>query len=408
MELIISIVLFILFIITAIVVIYLIYDYLQYKQNVDETIKAASHQINKEFSKVIDNISESSSNILLVDEKINNYNDSLKHFFEFKNDESTITNEKMFKHAFSGVIPNLKLLSEVSAIHGLNVHTSSDLINNKNMRICNDNDGCVNMNVNDFGFNITPNSKVNNLLVNTQSGQPLSRFDLQNNSIYLGGNNSTNSPFYIEDNNVYMKNVSIADNAGEYVNNIPDKYNYISSNLNLISPQINAMQNVVNTVNNNISDLTNKDTVMTQNIQELQNNINERGILVYYYVDKDSASTANDTCKIKLNIDTSTLHHNLIGKTIQVSISKSILGNYDSSIQPDYIFNTSHIDSISSDVLGENVIFTIRPKTFFNQTSITMTHTSPKASPWFNVLGVQANTSPEIGITRGVLTSSIL
>ena len=101
MDIILPIIFLIFFVIVVIIVTYLIYDYMQYKKNVDTSIKSASSQINKEFEKVIYNVDMHSSNIETVDNKVHNYDSSLRKFFSF-NDENNnvITNQKMFNHAF--------------------------------------------------------------------------------------------------------------------------------------------------------------------------------------------------------------------------------------------------------------------------------------------------------------------
>src|SRR6056300_1652986 len=149
MDIILPIIFLIFFVIVVIIVTYLIYDYMQYKKNVDTSIKSASSQINQEFEKVIYNVDMHSSNIETVDNKVHNYDSSLRKFFSF-NDENNnvITNQKMFNHAFDGIIPNLELISQVNSIGGMSIKTSTELINDKNMKICNDTDSCVDMNVN--------------------------------------------------------------------------------------------------------------------------------------------------------------------------------------------------------------------------------------------------------------------
>jgi hypothetical protein len=219
MDYVLPIVFSIFFIITLLIIVYIIYDYLTYKSKVDKSIEIASTEINKGFQDIIKNVDTHSNNIVTVDRKLEGYNDSLKKFFSF-NDENNnvITNEMMFNHAFDGITPNLELLSQVNAISGLKIKSSSELINEKNMKICNNSNGCVNMNVNSNGFNITPNSKVNNININDNDKYPLASFDLAHKSIYLGGNNETNSPFYIKNNDVHIKNAKLyKSNSGDFI-----------------------------------------------------------------------------------------------------------------------------------------------------------------------------------------------
>jgi hypothetical protein len=63
------------------------------------------------------------------------------------------------------------------------------------------------MQVNQNRFDITPQN-VNRLTINAKNNTPLANFDLQNNSIYLGGND-INAPMFIQDENLYINNVNL-------------------------------------------------------------------------------------------------------------------------------------------------------------------------------------------------------
>lgn len=380
--------LLILFVITAVVVTYLIYDYLQYKEKVDETIKDASNQINREFNKVIDNVSTSSSNILLVDQKVNNYNESLKHFFSFNSSNDVITNSKMFDHAFAGIVPNLKLLTEVTAVSGLNVHTSKNLIDNKNMQICSDTNGCVNMNVNDNGFNITPNANVSSLNINSKNGNTLSHFDLQNNSIFLGGNTEENAPFYIQNNNVFIKNASIADKAGVFMNEIPETIRSMTSNITENRGLLTNNQNNILSANNRIAenaayiqdlrsgytDLSNKDVQLQSDINFVRDDLKKRGIVVFARIETNNTANNQKQSKIVLEINTSLLQEPLIGKSILVKIPKNIMKNYQNAASVTKTFDEQVITSVViNDTTDQNaLVISINPSVHFLQTGISL------------------------------------
>ena len=390
-------ILLILFVITAIVVTYLIYDYLQYKEKVDETIKDASQQINREFNKVIDNVSTSSSNILLVDQKVNNYNESLKHFFSFNSSNDVITNSKMFDHAFAGIVPNLKLLTEVSAIGGLNVHTSRNLIDDKNMRICSDTNGCVNMNVNDNGFNITPNANVNSLNINAKNGTALSHFDLQNNSIFLGGNTEDNAPFYIQNNNVFIKNASIADKAGVFMNEIPESLRSMTSNITENKRLVTANQDAILSANGLItankeyirdlglktSDLIEKGQHHEQSINRMRNDLQKRGVIVYTRVNTINTSSNKKQSKITLEINTTSLQETLVGKSIQVKIPKKTMQNYQLNADVLWSYDTQVISFAIMDETADPdaLIITFDVTVHFLQTRVNLV-----AVDWFEAI----------------------
>jgi len=337
------------FVIIVLIVAYLVYDYMNYKGNVDKSIKIASSQINQEFEKVIENVDTYSSNIVTVDEKIHNYDNSLKKFFSF-NDENNnvITNEKMFNHAFDGIIPNLELISQVNAISGLSIKTSTELINDRNLKICNDADSCVNMNVNTNGFQITPNSKVNNISINDNDKFPLASFDLAHKSIYLGGDNENNSPLYIQNDEVHIKNAKMyRGNSGDYLT--PTE---INNKLSLVDSQTDQQQAI------NI--LTNRITTNENNITNMNNN----SVIVYYsllHVISDSNREIEILFVINNKVSIST------GKTIQFPLNKSIISPYVLTTpfvtenESDYIkLNSDDTQNITIDVENTDVNYVIK------------------------------------------------
>lgn len=349
MDIIMPILFLIFFVIIVLIVAYLVYDYMNYKGNVDKSIKIASSQINQEFEKVIENVDTYSSNIVTVDEKIHNYDNSLKKFFSF-NDENNnvITNEKMFNHAFDGIIPNLELISQVNAISGLSIKTSTELINDRNLKICNDADSCVNMNVNTNGFQITPNSKVNNISINDNDKFPLASFDLAHKSIYLGGDNENNSPLYIQNDEVHIKNAKMyRGNSGDYLT--PTE---INNKLSLVDSQTDQQQAI------NI--LTNRITTNENNITNMNNN----SVIVYYsllHVISDSNREIEILFVINNKVSIST------GKTIQFPLNKSIISPYVLTTpfvtenESDYIkLNSDDTQNITIDVENTDVNYVIK------------------------------------------------
>jgi len=307
MDIILPIIFLIFFVIVVIIVTYLIYDYMQYKKNVDTSIKSASSQINKEFEKVIYNVDMHSSNIETVDNKVHNYDSSLRKFFSF-NDENNnvITNQKMFNHAFDGIIPNLELISQVNSIGGMSIKTSTELINDKNMKICNDTDSCVDMNVNRNGFHITPNSKVNNISINDNDKFPLASFDLANKSIYLGGDNQNNSPFYIKDDEVHIKNAKMyKGSSGDFLT-------------------ASGIDTVLQSANDN-TDYTASIATLDTRYAELQNNITDiqNVIVIQYFI---TLMTGGNSIKITFLINNKTDIDQ--GKTIQFKFNKSIINPF--------------------------------------------------------------------------------
>jgi|LakMenE01Jun11ns_1017448.scaffolds.fasta_scaffold9959677_16 predicted nucleic acid-binding Zn-ribbon protein len=149
------------------------------------------------------NVSKSQERINKVSNKMNQFDTALKKYFKFSEDNVGIDNDKIFQHTFSGINPNLQLLTEVDAVSGLTVKTSG----NQSFKVCNAENNCMSMNVENDRFNITP-INVNNLTINSRNNSTLANFDLQTNSIYLGGSDM-NAPMFIQDSNLYVNNMSV-------------------------------------------------------------------------------------------------------------------------------------------------------------------------------------------------------
>jgi len=184
-------------------IIYLSYDYMTYKKNVDMAFETTTNHMNDEFTKVASNIDQYDS----TTSNLEKMDTSLKKYFRFYDNDQEIKNKKIYDHVFSGVCPNLDLLAHINTVSGIVVNTSEDILNDQNLKVCNKDKNCIHLNVNNDGFNITPDS-VDLLTINSKANQPLARFDLKNDSIYLGGGD-INSPFFIQDGNVFVNNINM-------------------------------------------------------------------------------------------------------------------------------------------------------------------------------------------------------
>jgi len=196
-------------------IIYFTIDYLKYK----EEIKNKMEQNDVKFSNLFTTDNTITSNLDIVDKSLtkkhnddssdlNAFDSALKNYFSFGDNNLSIQNEKLFEHVFSRISPNLELLTHVNTAQGLMVNTNKEVLDSRNMKICNDEKSCIYMNVNDDGFNITPDS-VNNLTINSTEKTPLAKFDLENNNIYFGGDDH-NSPLFIQDDKVFIHNIDMS------------------------------------------------------------------------------------------------------------------------------------------------------------------------------------------------------
>ena len=176
-------------------------------RNVENNLSSATQELQNNIHNVENNLSSTANRI---DNRINNnesnlnqFDTALKKYFKFSENNVGIDNEKIFSHIFNGINPNLQLLSQVDAVSGLTVTTSD----NHSLKICSAQNNCMKMNVDRDIFNITP-IDVNGLTVHSRNNNTLANFDLQNDSIYLGGND-INAPMFIQNSNLYVNNLSI-------------------------------------------------------------------------------------------------------------------------------------------------------------------------------------------------------
>jgi hypothetical protein len=154
-----------------------------------------------------------------TNENARKHDNAIKKYFKFYDNDVAIDNDKLFEHTFSGVQPNLDIISKVNATSGLIVKTPDQESNDKYMKICNENQNCVNMHVNSRGFNITPDN-LNSMSINSKDNQPMALFDMETKSIYLGGSD-INSPLFIQDGQLFVNNINMIqkDQEGPFTSN---------------------------------------------------------------------------------------------------------------------------------------------------------------------------------------------
>jgi len=245
------------------VILYFMVDYFKYKDNVDESIKTNTDEINNNFnlttsnitiaSKIIDKkysavtkgITSSLNNIEtktnMISSNLDNFDNGLKKYFNFTDNTNTPINDKLFKHTFSSINPNLNLISKVTALSGIAINSSPSLINSNNFRICDNNslNNCINLNVFNGNFNITPENSTNNLIINNANNKPMANFDMANNNIYLGAGDDS-AALFINNSNIYMKNFNIINDP----TNASFSYNTSASS----KLDINTIYNLTNTI----------------------------------------------------------------------------------------------------------------------------------------------------------------
>ena len=221
--------LFALFILIGIIT-YFTIDYLKHK----EDINSGLYDANANISNLKTSLSNTSN--ILEEEKImndmqfNNLDSSLKDYFTFN---SSPDNSKLFNDNKSSSDKYLALNTRLVTGSGIQINTDKNAKGTNNLRICDDQDHCVSLNISSDGFNITPNKLSNMIIKSEDNNKTIAKFDMKNNGIYIGGSD-TKSPLYIQNNDVYIKN-----------KNFNTMYSEINSKLTNIKTDINHFSEVM-------------------------------------------------------------------------------------------------------------------------------------------------------------------
>jgi len=297
-----------------------------------------------ELNTSISNINSSLNNSL------NNFDSALKKYFTFSEGNQRISNNKIFEHVFSGVTPNLELISHVDTVSGITVKTPANTIDNKNLKVCNNLDGCIHMNVDNDGFNITPEN-LDNLTINSKQNKPLAMFDMQNDSIYFGGSD-INAPMFIQNSNLYLNNVNfILKEAGQ--NNTNDLANLqiarlTGEDLNSIINEAEALQSDLDAIINSSKNLI----VQYSLLNQTNNNVVTNNII--FKINVMRQLKAGDSILFKIprseigNLLSDSYTFSSIGNSNYINLTQSAMTS-----QGDYIvFDIK----LNSQVLGDTAI----------------------------------------------------
>lgn len=98
----------------------------------------------------------------------------------------TILDDTEAKH--KAILADIEELKKTSDnVNGLIVRTSTNLVDPKNFKVCNQSNDCMNFNTNSEGFNMTPEN-ISRFTINSKNKTPVGKFNLENDSLYLKGN----------------------------------------------------------------------------------------------------------------------------------------------------------------------------------------------------------------------------
>ena len=179
------------------------------------------------FNTANTNITSINSNMNIDISNLNNFDTSLKNYFEFKDNDRVIS-DKLFNYRFGAIpdtIKSLNIIKNVTAVSGMTVKTDA----NNLMKICDlstiNSSNCMNMNISESNFNIFPtistasNNNISNInIYNKDKSKILAQFNIDNNDIYLGGTGE-NAAAVIQDNNIYFKNINLLNTKIDKITN---------------------------------------------------------------------------------------------------------------------------------------------------------------------------------------------
>lgn len=185
----------------------------------DNNVSSLSSNLNTYATTFTSNLNTNTILNNTTSSNLSRFDNNLKNFFEFRNNNASI-NEALFNYNF-GVTPNLSLslLQKIDVASGMTIKTDA---NQRSFKICDyaNSNSCIDLNVNNGNFNIYPSASstgtVNNLNIKKSStGRVLANFDFNSNSIYLGGTGEE-AGLYINENNVYLKNLNLLSNNARF------------------------------------------------------------------------------------------------------------------------------------------------------------------------------------------------
>lgn len=357
---------------------YIAYDYFTYKNNLNNSLKITTEEINNNFDisssnlgyvgdatqinkknieinrsnlSLLDNYSSNASNVIsmsLNDHKqttnnsFNNFNDNLNKYFAFNDGTSNIssstTNNKIFNYIFGTSIPNVNLIAQTTAMSGLTVN--SDV--GKELLICGSNinkDKCIKMMTDTNGnFNISPAGTSNiKFMSNTVGGinNTMINFDTANNKIFLGGDNETLSKMYITNEGVYVKDL--------YFISEDRKKQLLINNYTLSR----TVDQYIDTQDFNLDTAT--------KVDKLMQNFDTTVIAEIYNLTKSSTLPDNTTMSENVLISTLTI-------TINIPYDISIMAKNELVIDTQTVFNLSSIMSLMNFVNNDGIVPSI-PRT---------------------------------------------
>jgi chromosome segregation ATPase len=221
-----------------------------------------------------ENYSSLSAEISDIKNIINNIQDEIYQINKYKTD----TYDR-FSKITSDIDKNTKNVTKVNSVFNKYIEEANIPVDT--LYLCNKEKKCVEMKYDDDNeYNI----KSSNIKIKNDKDEIITNF--KDNEIYFGGNQNSNSPLYIKNNNVYSNKFNVSDlyikdykdtskllYLNDYIKWIDDSINY-NNNMNKLSQDNNNKRitdiTKINTKINNLNkDKDNLDAKITNNAKEI-------------------------------------------------------------------------------------------------------------------------------------------
>ncbi len=377
------------------VIIYLVYNYIEYKNSVNKIIEKQNgfnSNLNADIISVDEKyrplINTANADIHKLDNKINSYSSkidntsnmifdfdrALKNFFVFSSNNQSISG-KIFDNIFAINDANyrIKMIKRVEAVSGMTIDT--DVTND--FKICKSSDRtkCISMNTNEAGFNIKP-AGTDTINILNKNNRPLAKFNLQNDSIHLGG--YSNQTLYlggfngdisthamkIEGSNVFVYDNSffttsrLRPSVEAFTNYEPESYTLGQ----IFNELYDYTSDTKTTLEDNISDVDrNLNTLSRITSRIIENDVKVFAQFIIQNNKMNNPDTNKEAKRNYLRFKILPLVDIMTGETIIITIPKTEIGHITTSALATQAINISGIPTTNYPITSDtnNVILQI-------------------------------------------------
>ena len=139
------------------------------------------------------------------DTYIDNIDENMRALFNFRQNGNVITNDLQDQQFNTNDISAFDFRTHATATNGMTISTGNAINDNRNLRVCKkESDNiCLHFGIGDNGFNIMPQN-VHHFIINDKNNNGLARFDMKNNTIFMGGVDES-AALILHNNTAYAK-----------------------------------------------------------------------------------------------------------------------------------------------------------------------------------------------------------